>query len=196
MTEMHAPSLYHRYHVTAFLCGEGDRQCRLSIRLGKGVAMRFRTITLLMLLLCLGCNRDEEARRKANMRSRNLSDGHISEVTQYLDTLADECNFARLVDVTLTAIIYTDSRLLDILGAVEPLPSFGSASLGRNKAASTGTDDWPQERLPLLLPPAPPSNVHSESFSGNLEKQSESNPNRQPASEIIAKPMKKGQNPY
>jgi integrase len=35
-----------------------------------------------------------------NMRSRNLSDGHISEVTRYLDTLADECNFARLADVT------------------------------------------------------------------------------------------------
>jgi integrase len=37
-----------------------------------------------------------------NMRSRNLSDGHISEVTRYLNTLADECNFARLADVTRT----------------------------------------------------------------------------------------------
>jgi len=35
-----------------------------------------------------------------NMQSRNLSAGHISEVTRYLNTLADECNFARLADVT------------------------------------------------------------------------------------------------
>ncbi len=35
-----------------------------------------------------------------NMQSRNLSKSHISEVTRYLHSLADECNFTRLADVT------------------------------------------------------------------------------------------------
>ena len=35
-----------------------------------------------------------------NMRSRGLTDGHISEVTRYLKSLADECRFVRLADVT------------------------------------------------------------------------------------------------
>lgn len=73
---------------------------------------------------------------------------------------------------TLTANIYTDSRLLDVQGAVEALPAFGPASPDRKReqTASTGTHDQSEPRLPLLLPPAPASHVHSESSSGNLEK--------------------------
>lgn len=69
-----------------------------------------------------------------NMQSRGLSKAHISEVTRYLNSLADDCRFGRLVDVTRSRF----DRWL----ASQRSMSTGARTLNCYRAAWIGFLNW------------------------------------------------------